>query len=69
LQICKVHLITIIQLFQILPFEDKNLLKRHIITLKLTPNTTEQLVMLDELDNSDDENAPVLQDYPLDYET
>lgn len=49
------------------PFEGKTVEATHYY-IKITPNTTEQLAMLDELDNSDDENAPVLQDYPLDYE-
>lgn len=49
------------------PFEGKTVEATHYY-IKITPNTTEQLIMLDELDNSDDENAPVLQDYPLDYE-
>lgn len=49
------------------PFEGKTVEATHYY-IKITPNTTEQLIMLDELDDSDDENAPVLQDYPLDYE-
>lgn len=49
------------------PFKDKTVETTHYY-IKITPNTIEQLEMLDELDNSDDENAPVLHDYPLDYE-
>jgi hypothetical protein len=49
------------------PFEGKIVEATHFY-IKITPSTIEHLEMLDELDNSDDENAPVLQDYPLDYE-
>ncbi|WP_395042784.1 hypothetical protein [Flavobacterium sp.] len=49
------------------PFEGKTVEATHYY-IKITPSTIEQLEMLDELDNSDDENAPILQDYPLDYE-
>ncbi len=35
--------------------------------IKIIPSTLEDLEMLDQLDNSDDANAPVLHDYPLDY--
>lgn len=49
------------------PFKGKKVEATHYY-IKINPNTEEQLEMLDDLDNSDDENAPVLHDYPLDYE-
>lgn len=49
------------------PFKDRIVEATHYY-IKISPENLTQLEMLDELDNSDDENAPILHDYPLDYE-
>lgn len=49
------------------PFVNRTVQATHYY-IKINPENLTQLEMLDELDNSDDENAPILHDYPLDYE-
>lgn len=49
------------------PFEGRTVEATHYY-IKINPKTIEQLEALDELDKSDAEDAPVLQDYPLDYD-
>lgn len=49
------------------PFKDKVVKATHYY-IKIIPSTLDDLEFLDSLDNSDDDDALVLQDYPLDYE-
>lgn len=49
------------------PFKNKKVKATHEY-IKILATTEEHLETMDNLDNSDDEDVPVLQDYPLDYE-
>ncbi|MEM9679173.1 MAG: hypothetical protein AAF901_02515 [Bacteroidota bacterium] len=49
------------------PFKKTRVRTTHYY-IKILPTTEEHLIALDNLDNSDDDSAPILDDYPLDYE-
>ncbi|MCF6296096.1 MAG: hypothetical protein L3J25_10465 [Flavobacteriaceae bacterium] len=49
------------------PFKKKKVKVTHFY-IKITPTTENHLIALDNLDNSDDVDSPILHDYPLDYD-